>query len=106
MWLAFEFLQEDLWSYLKNSAPEGLSFATSRVSYFFHPPCPMPGFSITTIQEYLRQLLGAIDYCHRNQILHRDVKPGVRHSIVAVDEIPRHLLSFYYRTYCWMVEAL
>lgn len=52
--LVFEFLDQDL-KKLLDAATEGLDMAT--------------------IKSFLYQLLNGINHCHKNRVLHRDLKP-------------------------------
>ena len=54
--LVFEFLDQDLKKYLDNNVDKG----------------GLPKFQI---KSFLCQLLSGINYCHKNRVLHRDLKP-------------------------------
>jgi serine/threonine protein kinase len=53
--LVFEFLDQDLKKLLDNSGEEGLD--------------------MKTVKSFLYQLLNGIAHCHKNRVLHRDLKP-------------------------------
>lgn len=53
--LVFEFLDQDLKKYLDTHADKGIQ--------------------AFTIKSFLFQLLSGINYCHKNRVLHRDLKP-------------------------------
>lgn len=53
--LVFEYLDQDLKKLLDLSGPDGLD---------------MP-----TVKSFLKQLLKGISHCHKNRVLHRDLKP-------------------------------
>lgn len=53
--LVFEFLDQDLKKYLDTRADQGIN--------------------ALTIKSFLYQLLSGINYCHKNRVLHRDLKP-------------------------------
>jgi len=53
--LVFEFLDQDLKKLLDNAGEEGLDMAT--------------------VKSFLYQLLNGINHCHKNRVLHWDLKP-------------------------------
>jgi len=53
--LVFEFIERDLKMYLDCFGSEGLP--------------------LSTVVSFLKQLLQAVEFCHRHRILHRDLKP-------------------------------
>ena len=53
--LVFEYLDQDLKKLLDLSGPEGLD--------------------MQTVKSFLKQLLKGIAHCHKNRVLHRDLKP-------------------------------
>lgn len=53
--LVFEYLDQDLKKLLDASGEEGLD--------------------MSTVKSFLYQLLNGINHCHKNRVLHRDLKP-------------------------------
>lgn len=55
LYLVFEYLHKDLYSYLLQLAPSGISY-------------PL-------VKSYMQQLFSGVSYCHVRRVLHRDLKP-------------------------------
>lgn len=53
--LVFEHVDQDLYNYLQN--------------------CPPPGLSVDRIRDIMQQILTGVDFLHSNRIVHRDLKP-------------------------------
>lgn len=68
LYLVFEFVDQDLKSYLDSLAA---------------PPAPR------LVKSYLFQLLSGVHFCHTNRVLHRDLKPQVFFVIQIVFFSPR-----------------
>ena len=67
LYLVFEYVDRNLLEVLEDK-PDGLDV---RNTHFKHSPFPQQ----ETISMQIYQLVKSIDYCHKHNIVHRDVKP-------------------------------
>lgn len=44
-------------------------------------------------RSFFRQVLSAVDYCHANAVIHRDLKPGMGYSLISLIFLENLLLD-------------
>ncbi|GMI37120.1 hypothetical protein TeGR_g13468 [Tetraparma gracilis] len=71
--LVFEFVQEDLKTYLDRQQVNGAKTLISQ----------RVGIGLSKVKSILHQILLGVAYCHLNRVLHRDLKP---HNILVTDD--------------------